>query len=100
MYLVSVFMDNYCDGVIQFVKKAVKMCNEIFLCTYLSAVDCESMFFDIDDCRQQKSINEKGLELVDFWDAYKDYYDDCQDMKELPLVVATRKVVEIREKIS
>lgn len=75
MYLVSVFMDNYGSGV----EKAVKMCNDVFLRTYIQDVDCESVFFDVDDC-SQKSINVKGQALVDFWDAYKEFYEDCRDM--------------------
>ena len=91
---VSVFMDNYGSGV----KEAVKMCNEAFLRTYIPDVDCESVFFDVDDCRQ-KSINAKGQELVDFWDAYKEYYEECKDMWKLPIIAISRKVMEIRDNL-
>lgn len=92
MYLATVFMDNYGSGV----KEAVRMCNEVFLHTYIPNVDCESVFFDDDD---QKTINAKGQELVDFLDAYNEYHEDCQDMEKLPLVVTSRKVMEIRENL-
>lgn len=96
MYLVSAFLDNYWNGEQNAVKKAVKICNDIFLCTYRD-VDCDKKFFDI--LNGKKYLNYLGEEFADFWDAYRDFYDDCEDVNNLPVVVATKEVMRIIETI-
>ena len=96
MYLASVFLDNYGGVEIASVKEALQICNEVFICTY-HGNDCVEKCFD--DINGKKKINYHGEEFVDFWDTYKDYHDECTDMNNLPVVVAARKVMEIRGKI-
>ena len=96
MYLVSAFLDNYWNGEQNAVKKAVKICNDLFLCTYRD-VDCDKKFFDILDGK--KHLNFLGEEFVHFWDVYKDFQDDCGDLNDLPVVVATKEVMRIIETI-